>query len=678
MRISLFALALVVPVIIAGEISFEVFIGQDDFVIDQFDRYDVITLEGGCSAFQDGLPDLPAYSYTWVIPQETTVTGVRVDILNEIELDGTFSINPVRTSIIGQQPGPFLPEESVYLSNQVFPANPVTEIDNGNSTGFRIASVTFVPFRYNPLSGSLSVITEANVTIVYETDSSVRRLSLTDRQITTAMSGLENLVRNPEDLAGMSPVNTGTGKGPVWVAIADPDMETSLQPLIDHRQSTTGAAQFVSLDWIYANYTGWDTQEQIRNYLKDAFENDGLIYALIVGDFGETNRVSKLFLSGMMLNSTADLYYSDLDGTWDGDGDHLYGELTDGLDYYSDIYVGRFSADLSSRIVTMVSKTISYETTAPSGAWRESALLCGAGLWPPSYWGSFVCDSIAKRIPSGWTVHKLYETSGGHPNNQIAIINSGVSYVGPQGHGYMSGVYWYYAPDDMITNANYNDMTNIDMLPIFHSIACLAGKLNNPGCIAERLMFWAEGGAVAVMFNSDNGFGSPPSVGASEWLEIYFATQLWPLNQNEIGVAQAFAKDAFKAGPGVGMKYWILQENNLLGDPALLFAAGQTGLEGPEGSSPSVPVLATPVPNPVTSQCVIGFSTPTAGDVRIAVYDLSGRMVRTLVEGPVSAGTGSVSWSGVSDDGDILPSGCYMVVMRGSSGTASTRLVLIR
>jgi hypothetical protein len=243
----------------------------------------------------------------------------------------------------------------------------------------------------------------------------------------------------------------------------------------------------------------------------------------------------------------------------------------------------------------------------------------------------------------------------------------------------MSGVYWYYAPDNMITNGNYNDMTNIDMLAIFHSMACLAGKLSNPGCLAERLMFWDEGGAVAAMFNSDNGYGSPPSVGASEWLEIHFSSQLWPFNQNEIGVAQALAKDAFKAGPGVGMKYWILQENNLLGDPALLFTAGQTGIEGPEpGSSQSVPVLATPVPNPVTSQCVIGFSTPSAGDVSIAVYDLSGRMVRTLVDGPLSAGTGSVSWSGVSDDGDILPSGCYTVVMRGSSGTASTRLVLLR
>jgi hypothetical protein len=677
-RYSLIALVLSVTLLLAGEITFEVSVEQDDVTLSQYDGFDVVLLGGGCGAFPDGLPDLPAYAYTWVIPQGTTVTGSSVEILEEVELGDSYSINPVRAVAFNEQPGPWAPDASVYLTDEGFPGNPVTEVTNGNRTGFRIASATFVPFRYHPLSGRLSMITRATVTLYYEEDPSVPLLSLTDGQIDLARIGLETLVRNPQDLYAMAPRSSGDGKGPVWVAVGASSMETTLQPLVDHRQSTHGSAEFVTLDWIYANYTGYDTQEQIRNYLKDAFENDGLIYALIVGDFGETTRVSMLYVQGMTLNSTADLYYSDLDGTWDGDGDHLYGELTDGIDYYSDIYVGRFSAPTTTWAETMVNKTIDYETTAPSGSWRESALLCGAGLWPPQYWGSFVCDSIANRIPSNWTVTKLYENSGGHPNNQIDVINSGVSYVGPQGHGYTSGVYWYYAPDDMISGANYTQMTNIDMLCIYHSMACLAGKISNPGCIAERLMFWPSGGAIAVMFNSDNGFGTPPQVGPSEWLEIYFADQLWVQGDNEIGVTQARAKDAFKAGPGVTLKYWILQENNTLGDPAVLFAPAQTGVENPDPATPSMAVLGSPVPNPVTSSCSIGFSTPVAGSVRIAVYDLSGRVVSTLADGQVPAGAGSVTWNGASDDGNALPSGCYNVVMTAPTGTAHTRLVLVR
>jgi hypothetical protein len=127
-------------------------------------------------------------------------------------------------------------------------------------------------------------------------------------------------------------------------------------------------------------------------------------------------------------------------------------------------------------------------------------------------------------------------------------MNQGVSFVGPHGHGFNNGIFWYYnEPTDIISSANYTGLTNIDMLPVFHSIACLAGKLSSPACIAERLMFWPSGGGIAVMFNSDNGYGSPPNMGASEWLELFFADQLWVYNQNEIGVTQALAKD--ESGP---------------------------------------------------------------------------------------------------------------------------------
>ena len=226
------------------------------------------------------------------------------------------------------------------------------------------------------------------------------------------------------------------------------------------------------------------------------------------------------------MNSVADLYYSDLDGDWDADGDNIFGELNDGLDYYSDIYTGRYSTDVPSRLATMVNRTVAYETTAPSGDWRNTALLAGALLWPP-YSGEAVCDSIKQRIPTSWTIHELYETSGSHPNNQIDLINDGVAYCSPNGHGFQSGIYWYYnPPTDMISAANYTDLTNNDMPTVFHSIACLAGNIQNIASIAERLMFWPSGGAVAVMFNSENGWGSPPNMGASEWLELYFGIVL--------------------------------------------------------------------------------------------------------------------------------------------------------
>ncbi len=280
------------------------------------------------------------------------------------------------------------------------------------------------------------------------------------------------MVDNPGDLAAFAPaIRAGNDQWPVWVAVGPEAMEPVLQPLVDFRNASGLASEYTALEWICQNYEGWDTQEQIRNYLKDSFENRGLQYALLIGDWGPTQRISSLRVGSdsLLLGETTDLYYSDLTRMWDGDGDHQYGENTDWIDYYSDISVGRFSSDNPNHIQTMVEKTISYETQSDPGQWRSTALLCGAGLWPDvepdGYWGSFVCDSIAGRIPGNWTQNKLYEYWDGHPTNQIEMVNQGASYVSDQGHGGSGGVYWLYSPGNMFTNQNYTGMTNLNSWP---------------------------------------------------------------------------------------------------------------------------------------------------------------------------------------------------------------------
>ena len=668
-----FLLALAASAALAASFDFQFEIDPSVLQTMEFRGETVVIIPGGGVAFETGFPSLPALSRSFVIPQGETLQGVSIQVLSSVDL-GVFQIAPAYTGILGEPVPALIPRSSVYGGFEPFPANPVLGFNTGSKSGFRIASFEMSPFSWNPSDGRLTLVTSAVVTASTVADPSIERLALSPRQIDMAVQGLHGIVDNPGMLASCAPACRDTD-GPVWVVIANESHESILTPLVNHRLSTHGSAALRTLQWVYANYEGDDTQEQIRNYLIDAYENQGLIYALIVGDFGETNRVSSLTISGNTLNSTADLYYSDLDGTWDANNNGLYGELNDGVDYYSDIYVGRFSADNPTWITTMVNKTIAYETTAPQGAWRTTALLAGAGLWPDvGYWGSFVCDSISNRIPSNWTIHKLYETYAGHPNNQVALVNQGVSFVGPHGHGFNNGVFWYYnEPTDIFSSANYTGLTNIDMLPIFHSIACLAGKLSSPACIAERLMLWASGGAVAVMFNSDNGWGSPPSMGASEWLELYFADQLWVNGQNEIGVTQALAKDAFKSGVSVGMKLWVIQENNLLGDPALLFAPAQLGMEEGEGFGPgSSPILGNPSPNPARNSASISLTMPVPGAVEMTLYDLSGRAVRHIGRETVSSGLHvfDINTAG-------LPAGIYQVMARTASGLDAASLVIL-
>ena len=83
------------------------------------------------------------------------------------------------------------------------------------------------------------------------------------------------------------------------------------------------------------------------------------------------------------------------------------------------------------------------------------------------------------------------------------------------------------------------------------------------------------------------------------------------------------------------------------------------------------PGLEVVGPNPFNPQTRFAFYIPTAGDVQIVVFDISGRRVDTLVDGWHAAGTHEVDWSAAG-----LPSGSYFVQMRANQ-VASTRQVTI-
>lgn len=650
-----------------------------DHGVSEFDGGHIPWCRSGVVGFEEGLPNLPVVSLCYVIPQGASVTGASIEIRSETLLEGFHDVLPVRFTTFSEAPAPYFRNPSVYLADDPFPSNPVIETSTGSRTGFALGGVSFCPYRWHPLSGRLYRIDDAVVSIQYDEDPDAERLTLTSGQITHASRLLSLIVQNPGELSAFAPrVRNGNDPWPVWVAVGPAAIEPVLAPLVDFRNSAGMASEYVSLEWIYDNYTGWDTQEQIRNYLKDSFLNRGLVYALLVGDWGPTQRISSLMVGSdsLVLNETTDLYFSDLTRMWDGDGDHLYGENNDWVDYYADITVGRFSSDNPNHLETMVNKTIAYETQSSPDQWRTTALLCGAGLWPDAepdgYWGSFVCDSISNRIPGDWTQHKLYETWDGHPTNQIDLLNEGASYVSDQGHGGSGGVYWLYEPGNMITNQNYTGLENNDKLTILHSMACNPGQLSVNGCSAERLLMWPDGGAVAVMYNSNYGWGTPPSMGPSEHLELHFADMLFVNGVERIGDMQAAAKDAFKAAGGMVLQNWVLQENNMLGDPATVFVSRQTGI-GEGGGATAQAALGVPCPNPSSGTFSVTWSIPSPSGFRLSLFDLSGRRVWDQDHPQEQETSGRLTVAPQEN----LPSGCYLLRLAGEGLAATTMVVIL-
>ena len=243
----------------AGSIRFDLRFAGYDLSVSDYAGGEFPACPGGLTWFDEGMPNLPVVTSTFVIPQGMSVTDAEVEIIAEETLEGFHDILPVRVVPFGEEPGPFLRDPAIYISDARFPDSPVVGTGTGTRTGFQLGSVSVSPFSYNPLSGRLSVITEARITLMYSSDPSVERLSLTAGQIGHAESMLGHIVANPGDLAACRPGERETDDSwPVWVAIGPASMEATLQPLVDHRNSTGLQAAYVPLDSIYATYTGFE------------------------------------------------------------------------------------------------------------------------------------------------------------------------------------------------------------------------------------------------------------------------------------------------------------------------------------------------------------------------------------------------------------------------------------
>jgi hypothetical protein len=89
--------------------------------------------------------------------------------------------------------------------------------------------------------------------------------------------------------------------------------------------------------------------------------------------------------------------------------------------------------------------------------------------------------------------------------------------------------------------------------------------------------------------------------------------------------------------------------------------------------------LSQNFPNPFNSGTVIRFALPTSTPIELALYNLTGQKVATLVEGTREAGTYTVRWDGRDAQGRALASGVYLYRLRTDKGQVETRkLVLLR
>ena len=284
----------------------------------QFDRvgsFDLVKIKGSVFQAVDGQPYLPVKVVKFVLGSGSRVLNISVQARYE-KLKGRFNIppSPAPKTLDNLSDIEFTrPDPEIYSMRTPFPETPYTYrvfhgLDPDTLKRATYVVVYLYPVRYVPATGELYFAPQATVKLTYEP---------------TAPEPLQNDL----DLLIISPL----------------DFYPQAEQLAQARNSTGIRTAIATLDWIYTNYAGTDWPEKIRNCIKDYWQNYGIEFVLLFGDADKVPVRLAYILDGYEDEDETgdgsfvetDLYYADLDGTWNGDGDGYWGEISDCLLYTS-------------------------------------------------------------------------------------------------------------------------------------------------------------------------------------------------------------------------------------------------------------------------------------------------------------------------------------------------------
>jgi hypothetical protein len=114
------------------------------------------------------------------------------------------------------------------------------------------------------------------------------------------------------------------------------------------------------------------------------------------------------------------------------------------------------------------------------------------------------------------------------------------------------------------------------------------------------------------------------------------------------------------------------------GFSAAFDASGGGAVAVTDGKLPAALVITSVAPNPFNPRATVAFAVPEAGPVRLQVFDLRGRLVRTLEDGQLSAGRHTAIWDGSDRSGRQAATGVYFIRLDDGRRAVTTKAVLAK
>lgn len=560
----------------------------DEVQFGRLQDYETVTMRDLEIRVRKGEPVLPVRYVRIALPIGYEASDLRVEASNPFVIPGSHRIapgtDPVPLSAPPQRPR--LVKGPVYRSSAAYPGGFGELIGTGSKSGYPIADVAVYPLQYEPPSGRLTLYREVRV--------SVSAVPKPVEALVTVRSGwaeelmrdaVQKMVDNPADVPWSAACMTGDDVSAAsddtveYLIITSAGLAPTFQPLADWKTKKGVKTEVLTLTWIYANYSGeqsGDNQDRIRHCIKDYWQNRGTVYVLLGGDVNVVPyRAAYAMADSNGADLPCDLYFSDLNGTWNNDGDAFFGEYpSDGIDMYADVYVGRAPVGSTTEAQRFVNKVLQYEaeaSQAPLPTDYQLKVLFLASRLDSSTDSAALKNRIqTESVPTRFTCTKLYESSG-NLNRTAALnaIDTGYNLINHSGHGSDDVIQ---AGADYISGSDMYNRTNAPRFSgIMYSLSCYSANFPTNDCLAERFVLAPNGGGFYIG-NSHYGWYW---VGyGDQGLSLTFDRYFWramlnpTYNYYPLGQAHGEGKDlGVSAAKSSAHDRYCLYELNLFGDP---------------------------------------------------------------------------------------------------------------
>ncbi|MFA6721585.1 MAG: C25 family cysteine peptidase, partial [Candidatus Cloacimonadaceae bacterium] len=535
-------------------------------------------------------PGVPALNYLPVqvlLPFGEKVVNVSVT-LSEPELqEAKAELDWVRAQqkISQPQPDATQPDPAIWNADKAWPREDFRYMGTQSLRGYQIAVINIFPFKYNPVQQKLLASSEARIEIETAFDADTARSSANFFAPALSSAGLQGLVLNPEAAVSYQSSASFRDHAPQsrlidlsvpkkMIIITGDYSAAHFANYIQWRDSQSVSTGLFTTADIYSAYPGTDNAEKVRNFIIDAYQTwsvtaTPLEYVILGGD---DEIVPERGCYGQVGNTVdqrmpTDIYFSNLDGDWNADGDNIWGEPSDNVDMLPEVHIGRFPAETAEEFANIIRKTqyyVNYNTFS-----NNISIMFGENLNNnPLTWGGDYKDDVATHIPESYFLQTLYQRDGNY--NEQAVwnaINQGAHVMNHMGHAnetYLMGQ--GNNTIEQLENTEYGFLYTQGCYP-----AAFDQRTSGDGeCIAEH-MSTTDGGVFAFIGNTRYGWYMPGGIdGASQFYDRQYFIGLFETLNTRFGQALSYSRQQnLNAALSNDVMRWCYYEVVLFGDPSI-------------------------------------------------------------------------------------------------------------